>query len=283
VEFSATLTVAYRACLESRVASRVFLVVAELDVPDEAQFYEAARAIDWRAHIDPARTLACDFTGKHPTITHTRFGSLRLKDAICDQLRDVTGRRPDISPERPAVRVHAHANGPKITVSLDLSGEGLHRRGYRTQAGEGAARESSRPASCCAPAGRTRRRRPRSSLIPCAARHAGHRGRHDRGRYRAVRAGTISAFLDGWGTIARRGTPSSAKPGARHRPSFQLRESTPMQPCSMPQARCGARRSCRVHEFRTRPIGRRQRARAADSRPIRPMVCDSKIATARVR
>ena len=142
VEFSATLTVAYRACLESRVASRVFLVVAELDVPDEAQFYEAARAIDWRAHIDPARTLACDFTGKHPTITHTRFGALRLKDAICDQLRDATGRRPDISPERPAVRVHAHANGPKVTVSLDLSGEGLHRRGYRTQAGEAPLREN---------------------------------------------------------------------------------------------------------------------------------------------
>ena len=142
VEFSGSLAVAYRACLESRVASRVFLVVADLDVQDEAQFYEAARAIDWRVHIDPARTLACDFTGKHPNITHTRFGALRLKDAICDQLRDATGRRPDISPERPAVRVHAHANGPKVTVSLDLSGEGLHRRGYRTQAGEAPLREN---------------------------------------------------------------------------------------------------------------------------------------------
>jgi 23S rRNA (guanine2445-N2)-methyltransferase / 23S rRNA (guanine2069-N7)-methyltransferase len=142
VEFSGSLAVAYRACLESRVASRVFLVVADLDAQDEAQFYEAARAIDWRVHIDPARTLACDFTGKHPNITHTRFGALRLKDAICDQLRDATGRRPDISPERPAVRVHAHANGPKVTVSLDLSGEGLHRRGYRTQAGEAPLREN---------------------------------------------------------------------------------------------------------------------------------------------
>jgi len=142
VEFSGTLAVAYRACLESRVASRVFLVVADLDAQDEAQFYETARAIDWRVHIDPSRTLACDFTGKHPNITHTRFGALRLKDAICDQLRDATGRRPDISPERPAVRVHAHANGPKVTVSLDLSGEGLHRRGYRTQAGEAPLREN---------------------------------------------------------------------------------------------------------------------------------------------
>src|SRR4029078_3150125 len=93
-------------------------------------------------HVDPARTLACDFSGKHPELTHTRFGALRLKDAICDQLRDVTGARPDISPERPAVRVHAHTNGPKVTVSIDLSGEGLHRRGSRAQAGEAPLREN---------------------------------------------------------------------------------------------------------------------------------------------
>jgi len=142
VEFTGTISVAYRACLESRVASRVFLVLADIVADDEARFYEAARAIDWRAHVDSSRTLACDFTGKHPAITHTRFGALRLKDAICDRLRDDTGRRPDISPERPAVRVHAHANGPKITVSLDLSGEGLHRRGYRAQAGEAPLREN---------------------------------------------------------------------------------------------------------------------------------------------
>jgi len=142
VEFSGALPVAYRACLESRVASRVFLVVADFDAPSDAAFYDAIRAVDWRPHVDPSGTLACDFTGKHPEITHTRFGALRLKDGICDQLRDVTGRRPDIAPERPTVRVHAHANGPKVTVSIDLSGEGLHRRGYRTQAGEAPLREN---------------------------------------------------------------------------------------------------------------------------------------------
>jgi 23S rRNA (guanine2445-N2)-methyltransferase / 23S rRNA (guanine2069-N7)-methyltransferase len=142
VEFYGPLEVAYRACLESRVASRVFRIVADVDAPTDALFYEAMRAIDWRAHVDPARTLACDFTGKHPELTHTRFGALRLKDGICDQLRETTGARPDIAPERPAVRVHAHANGPKVTVSIDLSGEGLHRRGYRTQAGEAPLREN---------------------------------------------------------------------------------------------------------------------------------------------
>ena len=142
VEFAGPLEVAYRACLESRVGSRVFLVVAQFNAPTDASFYEAVRAIDWRQHIDPARTLACDFSGQHPEITHTRFGALRLKDAICDQLRDVTGARPDIATDRPAVRVHAHANGPNVTVSLDLSGEGLHRRGYRAQAGEAPLREN---------------------------------------------------------------------------------------------------------------------------------------------
>jgi 23S rRNA (guanine2445-N2)-methyltransferase / 23S rRNA (guanine2069-N7)-methyltransferase len=142
VEFNAPLAVAYRACLESRVAARIFLVVSQFEAATDAQFYDAARAIDWRVHIDPSRTIACDFTGKHPEIIHTRFGALRLKDAICDQLREKTGGRPDVATERPAVRIHAHANGPKVTVSLDLSGEGLHRRGYRTQAGEAPLREN---------------------------------------------------------------------------------------------------------------------------------------------
>ncbi len=142
VEFTGNLETAYRACLESRVASRVFLEVARFEAATDDAFYSAIRAIDWRPHVDPRRTLACDFSGRHPALTHTRFGALRLKDGICDQLRDATGARPDISPERPAVRVHAHANGPQVTVSLDLSGEGLHRRGYRAEAGEAPLREN---------------------------------------------------------------------------------------------------------------------------------------------
>jgi 23S rRNA (guanine2445-N2)-methyltransferase / 23S rRNA (guanine2069-N7)-methyltransferase len=142
VEFTGTLETAYRVCLESRVASRVFLEVARFEAATDDAFYAAVRGIDWRPHVDPRRTLACDFSGRHPALTHTRFGALRLKDGICDQLREVTGSRPDIAPERPAVRVHAHANGPAVTVSMDLSGEGLHRRGYRAEAGEAPLREN---------------------------------------------------------------------------------------------------------------------------------------------
>ncbi|MBK6597215.1 MAG: bifunctional 23S rRNA (guanine(2069)-N(7))-methyltransferase RlmK/23S rRNA (guanine(2445)-N(2))-methyltransferase RlmL [Proteobacteria bacterium] len=142
VDLVGSLDTAYRICLESRVASRLFLVVADFSANDEAEFYANSQAVAWEAHIDPTGTLACDFSGRHPTITHTGFGALRLKDAICDRLRDVAGARPSVSAERPSVRVHAHANGRRIVVSIDLSGEGLHRRGYRTESGEAPLREN---------------------------------------------------------------------------------------------------------------------------------------------
>ena len=142
VAFSGTLRTAYRACVESRIANRVFLELGRFEVVDADGFYAAARGIDWPAHIAPGATLACDFSGRHPTITHTHFGALKLKDAIVDSVREATGARPDVALERPGVRVHAHANGNSITVSLDLSGESLHRRGYRGAAGEAPLKEN---------------------------------------------------------------------------------------------------------------------------------------------
>ena len=92
--------------------------------------------------MGPGATLACDFSGQHPQITHTHFGALKLKDAICDGLRAWAGYRPDVQRERPDVRVHAHANHEQVTVSIDLSGESLHRRGYRGAAGEAPLKEN---------------------------------------------------------------------------------------------------------------------------------------------
>ncbi len=142
VSFSGTLEVAYRACLWSRVANRVFLELARFEVADAEQFYAAVRRIDWSAHLGPGATLACDFSGHHPAITHTHFGALKLKDAIVDAVRDARAWRPDIELERPSVRVHAHANGNQVVISLDLSGESLHRRGYRGAAGEAPLKEN---------------------------------------------------------------------------------------------------------------------------------------------
>src|ERR1700761_6161944 len=142
VAFTGSLRAAYRACLESRIANRVFLELGHFEVSDAEGFYKAVRSIDWPAHLAPGATLACDFSGRHPFITHTHFGALKLKDAIVDSIRDSTGSRPDVALERPSVRVHAHANGNAITVSLDLSGESLHRRGYRGEAGEAPLKEN---------------------------------------------------------------------------------------------------------------------------------------------
>ena len=142
VAFAGTLEVAYRACLESRLANRVFLEIARFEAATAEAFYSAARALDWTQHLGPGATLACDFSGKHPTITHSHFGALKLKDAIVDALRDGTGVRPDIVLERPSVRVHAHAHGAQITLSIDLAGESLHRRGYRGAAGEAPLKEN---------------------------------------------------------------------------------------------------------------------------------------------
>lgn len=142
VLFKGTLESGYRACLGSRAASRVLLQIAEFTAATTDEFYAGVRALDWRAHLGPGDTLACEFTGQHPSITHSHFGALKLKDGICDQLREASGTRPDVQPERPSVRVMAHAQGPSVTLLIDLAGEGLHRRGYRRQAGEAPLREN---------------------------------------------------------------------------------------------------------------------------------------------
>lgn len=143
VAFSGPLAAGYRACLWSRIANRVFLELAQFEAPDADHFYAGARALDWSRHLGPGATLACDFSGRHPSITHTHFGALKLKDAIVDALREESGVRPDIELERPSVRIHAHAHGSeRITLSLDLSGESLHRRSYRAAAGEAPLKEN---------------------------------------------------------------------------------------------------------------------------------------------
>ena len=142
VAFSGALECGYRACLWSRIANRVYLELASFEANDAREFHAAVCRLDWRAQLAPGATLACDFTGRHPAITHTHFGALKLKDGIVDALRASTGVRPDVARERPDVRVHAHARGTHITLAIDLAGESLHRRGYRGAAGEAPLKEN---------------------------------------------------------------------------------------------------------------------------------------------
>jgi 23S rRNA (guanine2445-N2)-methyltransferase / 23S rRNA (guanine2069-N7)-methyltransferase len=142
VQFTGDLRVAYRACRESWLASRIYLEIARLEAPDAEAFYQGLRALDWSRHIDPDGTLACEFTGQHPAINNSHFGALRIKDAICDSLRERYGRRPNIAAEQPDVRIHVHAYGLQLTVSVDLAGDSLHRRGWRSDSGVAPLREN---------------------------------------------------------------------------------------------------------------------------------------------
>jgi 23S rRNA (guanine2445-N2)-methyltransferase / 23S rRNA (guanine2069-N7)-methyltransferase len=142
VKFQGTLEVGYRACLWSRTATRVLLSLGSLDASSSESIYAAVRRIDWREHFTAGATLACDCSGGNAAIRHTLYGAQLLKDAVCDQLRDATGERPNIAPERPDVLLHLHVAGPAALLSVDFSGESLHRRGYRLEAGPAPLKEN---------------------------------------------------------------------------------------------------------------------------------------------
>jgi 23S rRNA (guanine2445-N2)-methyltransferase / 23S rRNA (guanine2069-N7)-methyltransferase len=142
VKFQGTLEVGYRACLWSRTATRVLLSLGSIDAGSSASVYEAVKRIDWREHFAPGATLACDCSGGNEAIRHTIYGSQLLKDAVCDNLRDATGERPNIKPERPDVLLHMHVEGATALLSVDFSGESLHRRGYRSEGGRAPLKEN---------------------------------------------------------------------------------------------------------------------------------------------
>jgi len=142
VRFEGGLEHAYRACLYSRLASRVLLPLAEFDAADADALYAGAQAVDWAQHFAPESTLAIDATVSQSAITHSRYAMLRIKDAVVDQCRERSGVRPDIAIERPDIRLNLRVHRDRATLSLDLSGEPLHRRGWRRDQGEAPLKEN---------------------------------------------------------------------------------------------------------------------------------------------
>jgi 23S rRNA (guanine2445-N2)-methyltransferase / 23S rRNA (guanine2069-N7)-methyltransferase len=142
VQFEGELKHAYLACLHSRIASRILLPLTEFDAPDPDALYAGAKAVDWSQHFAPDATLAIDATVAQSTITHSRYAMLRVKDGIVDQCRERFGTRPDIAVERPAIRLNLRLHRNRATLSLDLSGEPLHRRGWRRDQGEAPLKEN---------------------------------------------------------------------------------------------------------------------------------------------
>ena len=131
VFFSGTLPVAYRACLWSRLASRILFPLSEFTASSPEQLYTGVRAIDWSEHLTAEGSLAIDCSVSQSQITHSHYAALKVKDAIVDQFRERSGFRPSIDLETPDIRLNLYLHRDQATLALDLSGSSLHRRGYR--------------------------------------------------------------------------------------------------------------------------------------------------------
>lgn len=130
--FQGTLETAYRICLWSRTANRVLLVLSHFEVKSQDDLYKGVQSINWFEHMSPDASIAVAFNAKHSkAITNTHFGALKVKDAIVDQMRAKYNQRPSINTERPDLRINVYLHGEQAQLAIDLSGESLHRRGYR--------------------------------------------------------------------------------------------------------------------------------------------------------
>lgn len=129
--FSGTLADAYRACLWSRVANRILWVLAELPADGPDALYRAALEIPWEHHLRLDQTFAVQFEGRLAGVDNRQFGALRVKDGIADRFTRQQGKRPNVDPAHPDLRVHCHCHHGRATFSLDLSGDSMHQRGYR--------------------------------------------------------------------------------------------------------------------------------------------------------
>ncbi len=134
--------VAYRAVLWSRLASRVIWPLAEFECANEQALYDGVLAIDWSEHLDPNGTLAVDAHVSGDAITHARFAALRVKDAVVDRLRDQFGVRPSVDTDAPDLRLNLLVRKGRATVSVDLGGGSLHKRGWRAMQNEAPLKET---------------------------------------------------------------------------------------------------------------------------------------------
>ncbi|MCP5285129.1 MAG: class I SAM-dependent RNA methyltransferase [Burkholderiaceae bacterium] len=128
--------------LESRLAQRVLWPVAEGRYRDEHDLYRAAREVDWTAWITPAQTLRVDVSAQRSPLTSLNFAALRIKDAVCDALRDATGARPSVDTHRPDLPLALFVGPEHFTLYVDTSGEALFKRGWREAKGEAPLKET---------------------------------------------------------------------------------------------------------------------------------------------
>jgi 23S rRNA (guanine2445-N2)-methyltransferase len=131
VSFSGDQATLYKANLWLRTAIRVLQPIADFPVTTPEELYDAVKAMDWSQYLTPEHTLAVDCNVRDSHITHSKYAALKTKDAICDQFVEKCGKRPSVDVATPMVGLNLHIYKDEAVLSLESSGESLHKRGYR--------------------------------------------------------------------------------------------------------------------------------------------------------
>ena len=142
VHYQADDETLYRTLLWSRLASRILFPLIETKIYSDLDLYAAVSGFNWLAQFDERVTFFVDFNGTNQEIRHTQFGAMRVKDGIIDYFERQGKTRPDVDKIQSDVRIHAYLNRENLVISLGLSGEALHLRGYREDAGQAPLRET---------------------------------------------------------------------------------------------------------------------------------------------
>lgn len=129
--FSGSLEDGYRACLWSRLASRILLPIAQQPISGPDELYAVALDVPWEEHLTADQTFAIQFDGSLTGINNRQFAVLKVKDAIADRFQSRFGRRPNVDVQNPDLRIHVYGQQTQVGLSIDLSGNSLHERGYR--------------------------------------------------------------------------------------------------------------------------------------------------------
>lgn len=131
VSFLTSLSDLYKMNLASRTALRILKPIKSFNAKTPEQLYRKSQEINWLKYLDTESTFAIDSAVHSLNFTHSKYAALKLKDAIVDQIRDIKGKRPNVDIKDPDIRINLHIENDKCTISLDSSGESLHKRGYR--------------------------------------------------------------------------------------------------------------------------------------------------------
>ncbi len=166
VELQTDAATAMRVNLESRLAMRVLWRVAEGPYRDEHDLYDIARGVRWAAWITPAQSLRIDTSAQRSPLRSINFATLRVKDAVCDQLREATGARPSVDTRRPDLPLMLHLGPERAALYVDTSGDPLFKRGWREDKGEAPLKETL-AAAMLAATGWTGRAEDGPLLDPC--------------------------------------------------------------------------------------------------------------------